>query len=64
MNAAAAYYAVQLARLEAQSARPTAPVVGGRDEPAGATRLVRSATARVLRSAADRVAPQTTPSCA
>jgi len=64
MNGAAIYLAVQLARTEAESALPNAPVIVGRD------RLVRKpvytariATAKALRLTADRLAPAAHPAC-
>jgi hypothetical protein len=64
MSFAEVYLAVQLARVEAESALPTAPVVGGRLEPqAQPVRVVRTATAKALRFAADRISPSTQPVC-
>ena len=65
MNAAATYLAVQLARIESESALPNAPLVGGRRDPSARqpVRTARLATARALRQAANRLAPTTTPAC-
>lgn len=65
MNASAIVFAVQLARAEAESALPNAPVVSSREPSQSRPVLaVRSSAARALRLAADRLAPRTSPSCA
>lgn len=67
MNAAAIVFAVQLARLEAESALPTAPVVAGRRDGRESgrrpVRTARFATARALRQAADLLAPAPRVTC-
>jgi hypothetical protein len=50
--------------METESALPNAPVVGGRRDPGREpVRAVRSATAKALRLAADRLAPASRPTC-
>jgi hypothetical protein len=64
MNGATLVFASQLARLELQSALPTAPAVGGRTEAeAQPVRAARSATASVLRQVANLIAPAPSANC-
>jgi hypothetical protein len=64
MNGAAIFLAVQLARTEAESALPNAPVIAGRQRPVRTpVRTARVATARALRLTADRLSPAAHPAC-